>query len=274
MPGSKLLINEPPLQVLPSLAARVGLGQAIVLQQVHYWLGIPQVGRMHDGHKWVYNTYEDWREQFPFWATRTIRRIVADLEEKGLLITGEFNIARGDRTKWYRIDYEALDHLDKMSRPSGQDVQVIPENTSESTDTIVSVPAAAAQANDDAPSPDDGSALPSPDEALAEAKESINAEKSRVTWHLAKFFCRLFVGADDRETVREWVGIAGRFINQIAGNERADVKLAASTLAQKMRKAYDMHEADPFPDLIDVWKYVVVPWQGGAPPSREPVRIF
>ena len=31
------LYNEPPLTVSPSLAAAVGLNEAIVLQQVHYW---------------------------------------------------------------------------------------------------------------------------------------------------------------------------------------------------------------------------------------------
>ena len=34
---SKLLINEHPLQVLPSLATKIGLNEAIVLQQIHYW---------------------------------------------------------------------------------------------------------------------------------------------------------------------------------------------------------------------------------------------
>lgn len=36
--GAQLLINEPPLQVLPTLAKTIGLNEAIVLQQVHYWL--------------------------------------------------------------------------------------------------------------------------------------------------------------------------------------------------------------------------------------------
>src|SRR5205823_12986251 len=37
-PSSPLLISEPPLQVLPTLACAVGLGAAIVLQQLHYRL--------------------------------------------------------------------------------------------------------------------------------------------------------------------------------------------------------------------------------------------
>jgi len=36
--SSSLLINESPLQVLPSLAVLVGLNEAIVLQQTHYWI--------------------------------------------------------------------------------------------------------------------------------------------------------------------------------------------------------------------------------------------
>jgi len=35
---SKLLIDEYPLQVLPSLAVIYGLNEAIILQQVHYWI--------------------------------------------------------------------------------------------------------------------------------------------------------------------------------------------------------------------------------------------
>ena len=35
---SNLLIHEEPLLVLPGLASRIGLNEAIFLQQIHYWL--------------------------------------------------------------------------------------------------------------------------------------------------------------------------------------------------------------------------------------------
>ena len=54
---SKLLINESPLQVQPSLAMAIGLNEAIFLQQLHYWIGTSRFVR--DGKKWVYNTYSD-----------------------------------------------------------------------------------------------------------------------------------------------------------------------------------------------------------------------
>lgn len=37
---NKLLLDEHPLQVMPKLAALIGLNGAIILQQIHYWLCI------------------------------------------------------------------------------------------------------------------------------------------------------------------------------------------------------------------------------------------
>jgi hypothetical protein len=109
---SKLLIHEPPLQVLPSLANLIGLNEAIVLQQVHFWHENDKTGLLHDGYKWSYNTYEQWRDSnFPFWSVSTIQRIFLTLEEKGLIVTSQINKTNYDRTKYYRIDYDKLESL-------------------------------------------------------------------------------------------------------------------------------------------------------------------
>lgn len=108
--ASRLLIDEQPLQVIPSLACRVGLNRAMFLQQLHYWL--EKSGHERDGKKWVFNTYEEWHEQFPFWSAEAIRKIVSQLEDKGLIeTTDRYNKRATDRTKWYTIDYETLDSL-------------------------------------------------------------------------------------------------------------------------------------------------------------------
>ncbi|MEK3955338.1 conserved phage C-terminal domain-containing protein [Psychrobacillus sp. FSL K6-1464] len=100
-----LLINEPPLQVLPSLAKQVGLNAAIVLQQLHFRSLISN--NVRDGYKWVYKTYEEWRdEEFPFWSPDTIKRAIHKLENEGYVIsTSAYNRMKMDKTKWYRIDY-------------------------------------------------------------------------------------------------------------------------------------------------------------------------
>ena len=115
--SSKLLIDEAPLQVLPSLAELVGLNEAIFLQQLHYWL---QKASFHDkdGLPWVYNTYEDWHKQFPFWSLATMRRIIGKLEVANLIeSTREHNKWKQDQTKWYTINYLVLVHLNnEMNR--------------------------------------------------------------------------------------------------------------------------------------------------------------
>lgn len=141
--SDKLLLDEHPLVIQPALAVAVGLNEAIVLQQIHYWL--QKRLNVVEGDAWVYNSVDKWQEQFPFWSYDTVKRTITKLEKMGLLITGNFNKRGMDRTKWYRIDYEVLstfvlplgqnapmiradctDHQGKMHRP-------IPETTPETT---------------------------------------------------------------------------------------------------------------------------------------------
>ncbi|WP_294760511.1 hypothetical protein [uncultured Lactobacillus sp.] len=105
-----LLISEPPLQVIPSLAVALkSSDKAIMLQQIHYWL--LRSKNIVDGHRWVFNTVKGWHEQFPWLAEKTVQRYLKDLCDRKLLITANYNKANFDRTKWYRINYDALDKL-------------------------------------------------------------------------------------------------------------------------------------------------------------------
>jgi hypothetical protein len=130
--NSKLLLNEQPLLIMPQLAKLIGLNESIILQQVHYWLEINKKADKNyfDGHYWTYNTYDDWQDQFEFWSLSTITRAIHNLEQAKLLLTGNYNKLKMDRTKWYTIDYNVLAalerqpfsqndkmHLVKMTRP-------------------------------------------------------------------------------------------------------------------------------------------------------------
>ena len=103
---SRLLIDEPPLQVLPSLAREIGLNEAIMLQQIHYWL--LKSGNEFEGAKWFYKTLEEWQTEFPFWSTMTIRRTLGSLEKQKIIKIGNFNKKKFDKTKWYTIDYQRV----------------------------------------------------------------------------------------------------------------------------------------------------------------------
>jgi hypothetical protein len=110
MNKSHLLINEPALQVLPSLAKSIGLEEAIILQQLHYWLNNPKVeGRLDEvGQKWIYNSYQEWQENFPFWSIQQIQRIFLNLEKGGVVISAKLDAKKHDQTKFYRLDYDVL----------------------------------------------------------------------------------------------------------------------------------------------------------------------
>lgn len=119
---SKLLINEQPLQFLPTLAKVLGNSdKALILQQIQYWLNNPKVGKEADGRKWIRNTVEEWHKQFPWIASKTVQRYLKDLEDKGILLTNNLNKLKFDRTKWYAIDYN---ELDKLTNALGQSDQM------------------------------------------------------------------------------------------------------------------------------------------------------
>ena len=133
-----LLLDSYPLIVIPELAQAIGLNEAIVLQQVHYWcLHNKNTGNnFRDGYYWVYNSYREWQKQFPWWSERTIKSIISRLETKGLLVSSNYNKLRMDRTKWYRIDHDTLNAIisniplgNSCTMDSANLAQAIPDDT-------------------------------------------------------------------------------------------------------------------------------------------------
>lgn len=109
---SRLLIDEPPLQFLPSLARRVGLVEALILQQCHYLAVRNERDGREDfhqaGHWWVKCSITEWHEILGGCVSvDTIRRGLADLIEGGHMIAERFGDAR-DRTRWLRVDESTL----------------------------------------------------------------------------------------------------------------------------------------------------------------------
>lgn len=102
---AKLLLDEHPLLISPTLAAKIGLNEAIMLQQINYWISDKRAPE-REGRRWHYETYPKWQQQFPFWSLPTIKRIALSLESLGFVITKQFNQLKGNMTKWYSIDYD------------------------------------------------------------------------------------------------------------------------------------------------------------------------
>ena len=127
-----LLIAEPCISISPTLAARIGVEEAAFVQQVHFFCTLPNSGKVYDGFKWVYNTYDEWVEKIPFLKNKPkVQRIVSKLEKLGLLVTTDkYNNLKISNRKWYRVNYESelliLDTqagLQSENEPENQDGQ-------------------------------------------------------------------------------------------------------------------------------------------------------
>lgn len=105
------LLNARAIQFTPALAKLIGLNEAILLQQIHFWL--EESDHEHDGATWIYNTYDEWEAQFPFMSRRELiramKRLVDDLK---LVKVKRFNQNNWDRTNWYTILYPAVEQLE------------------------------------------------------------------------------------------------------------------------------------------------------------------
>lgn len=124
-----LLMPSRPIVINPDLAYSIGLNEAIALQQVNYWLKETTSGLERNGVRWIYNTNEQWLEQFPFWSESTLKRTFTRLKQLGVLKVEQLNKSQRDMTNYYTINYESelLDELkvtksksSKCTFPSGQ----------------------------------------------------------------------------------------------------------------------------------------------------------
>lgn len=116
---NRLLLDERPLFVLPSLAERIGLNEAIALQQIH-WMTGRESAVVQKGRRWIQQSVEELSKFFPFWSESTIKRTLADLKDAGYLLS-----ERTSGGNMYAVVLEALGQVelaDGSHRPdaSGQ----------------------------------------------------------------------------------------------------------------------------------------------------------
>lgn len=123
------------------LACEIGLNEAIFLSQLSYWL--EKSKHVIEGEKWIYKKVKDWKDQdFPFWSEDTIKRIIKKLEEQEYIISGNFNKAAFDKTKWYRINHNlpivqnGPTRVANCPMESSKMHSTIPEITTETTTDI------------------------------------------------------------------------------------------------------------------------------------------
>lgn len=131
---SSLLLEETPMFIFPSLLKFCTLFEAAILQQISYWIRIySKKGKNYiNGRTWVYISNNELAKQIKSCSVKTVNRSIKKLEEKGLVLSDNFNRNSRDRVKWYAIDYVKLQSLLGEGIAVRQPVQFEQDNLSNS----------------------------------------------------------------------------------------------------------------------------------------------
>ena len=90
-------------------AERFGVPLAIVIHHHRLWILRNKANHrnFHDGRTWTYNSLPGLSDMLPYFSKYQIERLMKKLVELGVLIKGNYNTRKGDRTLWYAFADEA-----------------------------------------------------------------------------------------------------------------------------------------------------------------------
>lgn len=87
------------------IAKKYGVNCAIILQNIWHWVQKNEANdtNFHDGHYWTYNSTKAFAQLFPYLTQRQIETALKKLRDENIIITGNYNALRYDRTLWYAV---------------------------------------------------------------------------------------------------------------------------------------------------------------------------
>lgn len=95
------------------VAKDCGIEEAILLHNFHFWLSKNAANEkhFHDGLYWFYNSKKAFADLFPYMNETKIFRSIKNLEERGFVVKGNYNIDKWNKTNWYAITKFGLTYL-------------------------------------------------------------------------------------------------------------------------------------------------------------------
>jgi DNA-binding PadR family transcriptional regulator len=95
------------------VAKDYGIEEAILLHNFYFWLSKNAANEkhFHDGLYWFYNSKKAFVDLFPYMNETKIFRSIKKLEEKGIVVKGNFNEDKFVKTNWYAITKKGLLYL-------------------------------------------------------------------------------------------------------------------------------------------------------------------
>lgn len=84
-------------------AKEYGINEAIIIEYIRCWISHNKKKKLNfiEEKTWMYNTYSEMASQFSFMNETQVRYALKKLINSGILITGNYNKFKYDRTTWY-----------------------------------------------------------------------------------------------------------------------------------------------------------------------------
>lgn len=104
------------------IAKKYDVNTAIFLSNIGFWIqkNMANEKHRHNGRYWTYNTVEAYATLFPYWTQKQMRTIIDKCIKFGLILKGNYNSNKHDRTNWYALTDKGHDLLNLPICPNGQ----------------------------------------------------------------------------------------------------------------------------------------------------------
>lgn len=122
-------------------AVEFGIQEAIIINNLYYWIQKNESNNKHfyDGRYWTYNSAKAFCSLFPYLSQSQITRILKKLEDKDIILKGNYNQNSYDRTNWYAFSDNAISilrkrgfHFANSSNGFNENVEPIPNSNTNS----------------------------------------------------------------------------------------------------------------------------------------------
>ncbi len=92
-----------------NIAKEYDLPIATILNNFKFWtlVNLANKRHIHDGLCWTFNSIPAFCAIFPYWTRHQIEHLLNKCKDLGLIVAGNYNNHRYDRTKWYALTAKA-----------------------------------------------------------------------------------------------------------------------------------------------------------------------
>lgn len=215
------------------LACKYGVTEAILINHFEYWIELNKANDVNffDGRYWTFNSMKALLEIFPYSTEKKIRTALKNLQDSGLILTGNYNKSAYDRTRWYAFSDLAYSILPKRQ----MEVSVLANGSSEKGEPIPDN-----NTNNNPYNNTDNK------ESVYARKRATRSRSSPPSLEEISAYCRERRNTVDPEAFRDYYQARGWKYGQ--GKPVVDWKAAVRTW-EKREKERDDQKHDPFRNL-------------------------